>query len=81
MSAIIPIPKIPITIRPGTMEDVPFLDRLQKIHTKQVGWMPTAQFEGKVKLGHVLIAEEKVASGQLPVASEGGGVVSLATGN
>lgn len=58
MSAIIPIPKIPITIRPGTMEDISFLDSLQKMHTKQVGFMPTAQFEGKIKLGHVLIAEE-----------------------
>src|SRR3954451_14912227 len=57
MSAIIPVPKIPISIRPGTVEDIPFLDSLQKMHTKQVGWMPTAQFEGKIKLGHVLIAE------------------------
>src|SRR5436190_7386499 len=57
MSAIIPIPKIPISIRPGTMEDIPFLDSLQKIHTKQVGFMPTKQFEGKIKLGHVLIAQ------------------------
>src|SRR4051812_21098875 len=57
MSAIIPVPKIPISIRAGTVEDIPFLDRLQKLHTKQVGWMPTAQFEGKIKLGHVLIAE------------------------
>lgn len=39
------------------MSDVPFLDSLQKLHTKQVGWMPTATFEGKIKLGHVLIAE------------------------
>ena len=46
-------PRIPISIRPGTMDDIPFLDSLQKMHTKQVGWMPTAQFEGKIKLGHV----------------------------
>ncbi len=38
------------------MEDVPFMDSLQKKTTKQVGWMPTKQFEGKVKAGHVLVA-------------------------
>ena len=47
----IPIPKQSITIRPGTLADVPFLDALQKMHSKQVGWMPTKQFEGKIKLG------------------------------
>jgi len=54
---IIPIPRIAISIRLGVMSDVPFLDSLQKLHTRQVGWMPTKQFEGKIKLGHVLIAE------------------------
>src|SRR4051794_37793907 len=54
----LPSPREAITIRPGTVDDIPFLDLLQKLHTKQVGWMPTAQFEGKIKLGHVLIAEE-----------------------
>jgi hypothetical protein len=57
-NAIIPIPRISISIRPATMDDLPFIDGLQKIHTKQVGWMPTKQFEGKIKLGHVLVAEE-----------------------
>jgi len=53
-----PLPELNITIRPGVMSDVPFLDALQKLHTKQVGWMPTKQFEGKIKAGHVLVAEE-----------------------
>jgi hypothetical protein len=80
-NAIIPIPKIPITIRPGTIDDLAFIDGLQKIHTKQVGFMPTKQFEGKIGAGHVLIAEE-VASGQLPVASDSGGSGTvLATNN
>jgi hypothetical protein len=52
----VPEPREAITIRPGTVEDIPFLDSLQKLHTKQVGWMPTKTFEGKVKLGHVLVA-------------------------
>ena len=56
-STAVPLPSVNVTIRAGAMSDVPFLDSLQKLHTKQVGWMPTAQFEGKIKLGHVLIAE------------------------
>ena len=58
MNAIVPIPKASITVRPGVMSDLPFIDSLQKLHTKQVGWMPTATLEGKIKLGHVIIAEE-----------------------
>ena len=58
MNAIIPVARTPVTVRVGTLADLPFLDSLQKLHTKQVGWMPTAQFEGKIKAGHVLIAEE-----------------------
>jgi len=53
----VPLPSVNVNIRPGVLTDVPFLDSLQKVHSKQVGWMPTAQFEGKIKLGHVLIAE------------------------
>ena len=59
MSAIVPIPKIPITIRPGTMDDLGFIDSLQKKHTKQVGWFPTKAVEGKIRLSHVLVAEER----------------------
>ncbi len=57
MSAIIPVPRIPITVRPATMDDLSFIDGLQKKHTKQVGWMPTKQLEGKINAGHVLVAE------------------------
>ena len=53
----LPLPRVNVTVRAGTPDDVPFLDSLQRKHTKQVGWMPTAQFEGKIKLGHVLIAD------------------------
>src|SRR3954466_16311711 len=55
----VPLPRVPLSVRPGTMDDLAFIDALQKKHTKQVGWMPTAQFEGKIKLGHVLIAEDE----------------------
>src|SRR5207253_6662290 len=61
MSAIVPIPRIAINIRPATMQDLPFIDRLQKLHSKQVGWMPTKQLEGKIAAGHVLVAETREA--------------------
>jgi hypothetical protein len=55
----LPSPRVPIHIRAGTPDDIPFMDGLQKKTTKQVGWMPTKQFEGKVALGHVLVAQEE----------------------
>ena len=55
--SIVPVPKFDLAVRPGQPGDVPFMDSLQKRHSKAVGWMPTKQFEGKVALGHVLIAE------------------------
>jgi hypothetical protein len=64
----LPLPRLAIAVRPGVLGDVPFLDALQRLHTKQVGWMPTRQLEAKVGLGQVLVAEE-VAGCQLPVAS------------
>ena len=69
MSSLLLIPRYPITIRPATLDDVPFMDRLQKMHTRQVGWMPTAQLEGKIRAGHVLVAEG-VGSRQKAVGSE-----------
>jgi hypothetical protein len=56
-AVVLPAPRVNITIRPGTLADVAFMDALQKKTTKQVGWMPTKQFEGKIAAGHVLIAE------------------------
>src|SRR6476661_3901994 len=53
----LPAPRVAISIRPATMSDLPFIDSLQKLHTKQVGWMPTKQLEGKIAAGHVIIAE------------------------
>ena len=46
-----------VRVREATMEDLPFIDQLQKRTTRQVGFMPRAQFEGKIRLGEVLIAE------------------------
>jgi GNAT superfamily N-acetyltransferase len=58
MSAILPIPRSPITIRVATMDDLPFIDGLQKKHHKQLGFFPRAQLEGYLSNGWVLIAEE-----------------------
>src|SRR5688572_23230 len=57
MSAIIPVPRIAVTVRQGTAEDLPFIDALQSKQTRQLGWMPRKQLEGKIALGHVLVAE------------------------
>ena len=75
----LPLPQVNITIRPGVMSDVPFIDALQKMHTKQVGWMPTKQFEGKINAGHVLIAEEVDSQESIVDSSEG--ISSLSTIN
>src|SRR4051794_3836910 len=55
-AAIVPIPRSPISIRQGTMEDLAFIDSLQKKHGNMVGWMPTKQLEGKIGAGNVLVA-------------------------
>ena len=52
----LPEPRTPITIRPGVLEDIPFIDQLQKKQSKQVGFFPTKAIEGKIALGHVLVA-------------------------
>jgi N-acetylglutamate synthase-like GNAT family acetyltransferase len=59
MNAIIPISRVPISVRQATKDDLPFIDGLQKKHTKMVGWMPTEQLKGKIKIGHVIVAEDE----------------------
>src|SRR4051795_521000 len=56
---LIPIPRSPVTVRVATPADLPFIDSLQKLHAKQVGWMPTKALEQKIGLGHVLVAEDE----------------------
>ena len=55
----LPVPRAAVSIRAATIVDLPFIDGLQKLHTKQVGWMPTKQLEGKIGAGHVIIAEDQ----------------------
>ncbi len=54
-----PAPRIgPIATRLATMDDLPFLDALQKQHSKALGFFPRAQMEGYVQGEWVLIAED-----------------------
>jgi len=53
-----PLPQLPgVSVREAVLEDIDFIDRLQALHKKAVGWMPTGQLEGHLAKGHVLIAE------------------------
>jgi hypothetical protein len=51
-----PLPQIPIEIRPAVMGDLAFIDSLQKMHTKMVGWMPSKQLEEKIARGQIIVA-------------------------
>lgn len=64
MSAMVPVARTPVTIRTAVAGDYAFVDRLQEMHSKALGFMPKAQLEGKIKLGEVLIAEDQA---RLPV--------------
>jgi hypothetical protein len=55
-----PQPRLAVSIRtaqPGG-QDLAFIDSLQKLHSKMVGWLPTKQLETNIERGNVLIAEE-----------------------
>src|SRR3954470_9002606 len=47
-----------LNFRPAIVSDLPFIDRLQKMHSHMVGWMPGKQLEQKIEAGQVLVAEE-----------------------
>ncbi|MGN6725535.1 MAG: hypothetical protein ACTHLZ_06430, partial [Tepidisphaeraceae bacterium] len=47
----------PITIRPGTADDLAFIDRMQKQHSRELGFLPRAALLGKIRLNQVLVAE------------------------
>ncbi len=67
--AALPAPRTPIAIRTATLNDLPFMDALQKRHSKALGYFPTKQFEGYIEGGGVLIAEPSVVSGPLSVVN------------
>jgi ribosomal protein S18 acetylase RimI-like enzyme len=51
------LPKTDVSIRTATLDDVPFMDVLQKANGRALGWFPTKQFEGYVGMQAVLVAE------------------------
>src|SRR5678816_1138456 len=63
MNAIIPppppLPQVDVTVREATLADVPFIDRLQKLHNKQLGFLQTSAIEGKIRLGQIVVAVER----------------------
>ncbi len=61
----LPAPNVAINIRVATVNDLPFLDGLQKQNNKALGYFPTKQFEGYIAMGGVLVAEERMAVASL----------------
>ena len=39
--AVLPAPRAAVSVRAATIDDLSFIDALQKQHTQMVGWMPT----------------------------------------
>jgi Acetyltransferase (GNAT) family len=54
----LPTPKIDISIRLGTLDDLPAVDRLMKANSKALAFLPTQALEGKVRLKELLVAED-----------------------
>jgi N-acetylglutamate synthase-like GNAT family acetyltransferase len=65
MNAIIPIPRCEMSIRVATMSDCAFIDRLQKVHSKMVGFMRASEMEAKIKAGNILIAQDSTPLGYI----------------
>jgi N-acetylglutamate synthase-like GNAT family acetyltransferase len=61
--AVLPSPRAAVSVRAATLDDLPFIDGLQKQHTRQVGWMPTHALDEKLRRGHVIIAEDEAKQG------------------
>ena len=51
-AAYVPIvARVPISIRVGTMDDLPFIDAQQKANSQALGFLPTKAIEGKIRAG------------------------------
>jgi len=51
-------PMAKLEFRLATMEDIPWMDGLQKRHSRELGYFPTKQFEGYIQMGGALIATD-----------------------
>jgi hypothetical protein len=52
----LPNPKVQINVRLGTLDDLPNVDRLMKLNSKALAFLPTQALEGKVRLKELLVA-------------------------
>lgn len=57
MPTIVPTPRVSLSIRPAVAGDIEFMDSLQKLHGRMVGWFPRKQFEGYLEMNAILVAE------------------------
>jgi ribosomal protein S18 acetylase RimI-like enzyme len=69
--AVVPISRCPLSFRLATLADIPALDALQKRYNKALGYFKTEWFEGYIKTGGVLVAEEVTGHSSL-VTGQGG---------
>jgi N-acetylglutamate synthase-like GNAT family acetyltransferase len=58
LSQIVPIPKVSVSVREARLDDVPFIDRLQKMHGDRVGFMATSWLDAKIAKGEIIVAED-----------------------
>jgi ribosomal protein S18 acetylase RimI-like enzyme len=56
-TAVVPSPE-GIVVRPADKFDLPMIDKLQKAHSKELGFLHTATLEGKLERGEILVARE-----------------------
>ena len=52
----LPAPHADVTVRAATLDDLPDVDRLQKAHSKSLGFLHRVTLEGKVRRGEMLVA-------------------------
>jgi len=74
---VVPEPRVPITIRTATEDDIPAIDALHKKHNRMMGFLTMQALRSYVSGGHVIVAEggEERESG-----SRGAGERSLGDG-
>lgn len=68
--ALLPLPKLEINVRPAVAADLPFVDRLQKLHNKALGFLQAGALEGKLRAGEVLVAEDASGPAGYCIASD-----------
>ena len=52
----LPVPNADVVVRAATLDDLGDVDRLQKAHSKSLGFLHRATLEGKVRRGEMLVA-------------------------